>query len=390
VYVSDALTIELVKNRLGRPLALRQIDGTTIKPLIDYATGGYPVPPALAFIQYIKGSAYTGFTSDQIMYRPFRPRSWCIYGQSRVENVLRTMAVYELHQQWTADYFTQGNVPEAAYLTDPTVADLRNEEKFIKWQETLDKTAGVNDGRRRIHLIPSFVKDVKTLKAFSWDKDLPDWLIRILCIEFGIPSHLFVSETNRATAKETNEVLYEATLRLDLMSVKRLFDDLLEMAGYPELEFTWSKELDYRKEAVEGVTMLVDKGIMTTRQAAAYLGIDEENPEDPEEGTGEGERGDVADAGATEDEGDGAEAPATGTDTKDGGVKWNVVAMKGTKVPRVGKAKGKKFAGRGASQRAILSTALGGAILKRRRKMLSEIMVEGTQKAKARMKKVVP
>jgi len=43
VYVSDALSIYPVRNKLKRVVGFMQVDGQTIKPLIDYERGGIPV-----------------------------------------------------------------------------------------------------------------------------------------------------------------------------------------------------------------------------------------------------------------------------------------------------------------------------------------------------------
>ncbi len=378
-YVTDALTIYPVRNRLKRVVALMQIDGQTIKPLIDYARGGIPAPPDAAFIQYIKGVPYTAFTSEQIVYSPFRPRVWCIYGQSRVENVLATMQEYLLHDSWVSDYFQQGNIPEAALLTDPVQSDLADEGKFIEWQKLMDEQAGMNVTRRRVHLMPNFVKSLQMLKSFSFDKELPSWLVRILCVEYGMPSYMFVSETNKATAKEINKTLYEAPHRQELMSLKRWIENLLSVSGYPETEFNWSKDLDYSEEAVKGLVMLTtappgsaEKPILSRSEAREYFGLDPDSDDD-------------AASEDTESEG-GFESEDT-VEPEGGVAKSRLRVVKS--VPRVAGKKGRRFTGPGGNLKARVATGMAGVVYKRSRQQLSAIIRQGIERAKARQKKVV-
>ncbi len=446
IYVTDACTIFPVRNRLKRVVAFNQIDGQTIKPLIDYERGGIPVPPNPAFLQYIKGTAFRAFTSEDLVYKPFRPRSWCIYGQSRVENIMLTAALYQLHENWTADYFTQGNIPECVYIIDPAVEQQEwTPEKLKEWQEILDKMYGTNVARRRIHVAPPFVKDVKPLKAFSFERNLPDWLVRLLCIEFGVPSYLFTSETNRATAKEMNDTLYEAPLRGDLLMVKRLWDKLIGIANAPELEFDWAKEQDYRKSNVDGLALLTNPSsgspVMRIPEARMWLGLEEgegetqndqpaddggqadpgraggDQPPDaaPDGGGGAGGQG----AGAADDRphARAAQPPASrssavapakeeaaseplhvytdrpaaavpgATPDKEDPDAYHVHAAART-TPAVGGRRGRRFIGRGAGDKARLATGLANTVLKRLRQQQAQIQREALERAKARAKKV--
>ena len=294
INVTDALTLYPQRNSLGRVVGFMQVDGQTIKPLIDYIHGGIPAPPDPAYVQYIKGTSFTQFTSEEIVYRPFRPRVWCVYGQSRVENILAAATLYQMHEEWTGDWFTRGNIPEVAAIVDSQMASSMPASKWKEWQQALDETSGFNAGRRRIHLMPPIVKDVRPLKEFSFDRTLPDWMVRFACIEWGVPSYLFTAETNRATAKEMNETIHDAPLRGDLMILKRLFDKLLECAGYEECEFEWQKQPDYSLDQVNGVISMVGGGantgiqVMTIAEARQYFGmsqndeLDQQGEEDTE------------------------------------------------------------------------------------------------------------
>jgi hypothetical protein len=386
VYVTDALTLWPVRSRLGNVIAFRQIDGQTIKPLIDY-NGGIAAPPDAGFLQYIKGAPYASFTSDEIVYKPFRPRPWCIYGESRVENIIQTATLYQMHDNWTADYFMQGNIPEAALLLDPDKTKDWPATKIREHQQAIDEVYGQVVSRRRLHLMPPYVKALQELKSFSFQKDLPSWLVRIACVEFGVPSYMFVSETNKSTAKEVSEALYEAPLRYDLMSIKRLMDLLAEVAGCPELEFNFTKDLDYRLEAISGLVALCSPPqgggdpIMTRDEGRAYLGLPVEGSDTAAEG--------------------GEQAPPSDDDVDDGGAGdddsgdqkvANVVPIRksvATVKPAVAGKKGRKFHGGGAVDKARLASGLAGVVYKRLRRQQSAIMKEALARARASRKKVI-
>jgi hypothetical protein len=395
VYVTDALTIYPVRNRVGRVVAFMQVDGQTIKPLIDYARGGIPAPPAAAYVQYIKGTSYTAFTSEQLLYRPFRPRVWCVYGQSRVENVLSNVLLYQLHENWVGDYFQQGNIPEAALILDPAQTDLNNADKFDKWQKLLDLQSGQNVGRRRLHMMPGFVKAVQQLKAFTFDENLPSWLVRILCVEYGMPSYVFVSETNRATAKEVNKTLSETPHRAELMSIKRLFDELASFSGYPELEFNWSKDMDYSEESVKGIIALSTPfpdgtpGIMNRDEARAYLGLEPDDEgagdlSDTDDDTVQASEGNPAVESDTGDEADTDQKPDDESDQKI----LRFDAKSAAPAPRAAGKTGRKFQKPGAGEKARIASGMAGTIFKRLRRNQSEIMKAAVERAKHRQKKV--
>lgn len=380
-WVHDALTIVPIRSGLGKVVALQVVDGTTLKPLIDYS-GGFPAPPEPAFLQIIKGSSYTAYTTDDMLYKPFGPRDWCIYGQSRIERVLEAMTIYQLYESWVGDFFTQGNLPEVAYLTDKDQAELTNPKKFRKWQRILDIMHGKNVGRRRVHLVPPFVKAVQALKAFTFEKTLPDWFVRPLCIEFGIPAFMFVSETNRATASEINESLYEPSIRMDLMSTKRLLDDVLSACGMPEQEFNWEKTPDYSEARVRGVVALsmpatLAEGlqpVMTRAEARDYLNLDDDTGAD-EAGEDQGNVQEQASEGQ-------AQLPAA---TPAPAEAEKVVALKSSAVARIG---GRRFAGPKGKERARLAAGFAPVIAKRLRQRQAEVVRQGVDMAHSRQLQV--
>jgi hypothetical protein len=388
-WIHDAVTIVLKRSVLGNPLALQVTDGCTIKPLIDYETGGFPAPPEPAFLQIIKGAPYTAYTSDDMLYHEFRPRDWCIYGQSRVEKILEVMTIYQLYESWTGDFFTQGNLPEVAYLTDPTQANLNSPRQFRKWQRILDLLHGRNVSRRRAHLVPPFVKAVQQMKTFDWSKNLPDWFIRPLCVEFGIPAFMFVSETNRATATEISEVLHEPAIASDLMSFKRFVDDIFQAFGMVELEFEWVTTPDFSEKRVKGVVLLATPfadgtRIMTIAEARDHLNLKGDGEDAAQYPARDPNAQPNPDAEAGESDTAATQLPQAGSAVAPA-PEQKVYALKA--APRLLGGR-KRGSGSDAAIRARLAMGMTPIVAKRLRQRRAEVEKMGIELAQSRMLKV--
>ena len=264
--VTDAVTIYPLKTFGGEVIAFQPIDGQTIKPLLSYQ-GGRPLPPLPAFVQYIKGYPFKAFDLNSIIYSPSRPRVWCAYGESRVEEVLTTMAALTLFTNWTNDFFTEGNIPEAA-LTLPAEYFKGDgaavAKRVAQYQKALDAVAGPNPTRRRMHIPPVPVDKLVPLKEFEFDRELPEWYVRKLCVQFGCPPSLFVSETNRATAEQASLDIGDSVFQADLLWTKRLWDRLLAIAGFGDFELVLKPTRSFRMAEVEGYLALASTPLPVT------------------------------------------------------------------------------------------------------------------------------
>lgn len=282
--VTDALTIYPLRSMGGDMIGFQLIDGQTIKPILS-VKGGRPIPPDPAYMQFIHGRPYSAFTLSELIYHPFRPRIWCAYGESLVEEMMTLMARLSLHGKYTTDYFTEGNIPEAVALLDKEwKGDMK---KLRELQEVWDELAGMNSAKRRVKQAPQMVSDIKLLKEFNFQKELPEWQVRFICVQFGVSPALFVSETNRATAEELSSTLVDVRMRHTLMGYKRLWDRLLEEAGFPEFEFAFRQPRDFSQNAIAGIVQLftaanpAGETLLTLQEGRRELGI-EESIEDPE------------------------------------------------------------------------------------------------------------
>jgi hypothetical protein len=121
MFVIDAATLYCRRTRAGQLCALHQLDGATIKRVIDdwgrtpqpYAApdGSTIYPPA--YQQVLKGLPAVDYAVRDIIYRPRNVRAHRVYGYSPVQQVLMTVNIALRRQLWQLDYFSEGSIPDA-------------------------------------------------------------------------------------------------------------------------------------------------------------------------------------------------------------------------------------------------------------------------------------
>ena len=121
MFVIDAATLYCQRTRSGQLCALQQLDGATIKRVIDDwgrtplpyrgADGATVYPPA--YQQVLKGLPAVNYSARDIIYRPRNVRAHKVYGYSPVQQVLMTVNIALRRQLWQLDYFSEGSIPDA-------------------------------------------------------------------------------------------------------------------------------------------------------------------------------------------------------------------------------------------------------------------------------------
>lgn len=112
VLAFDAGALWRMRNRAGRTVGLRVVDGTTLAPLLD-DWGGTPEAPAPAYVQYVNGLPWGWHTTGDLVYQPFRKVSGSPYGRAPLESVLLNANTDLRFQAYFLQRFTEGNIPEA-------------------------------------------------------------------------------------------------------------------------------------------------------------------------------------------------------------------------------------------------------------------------------------
>lgn len=285
-FVIDAATLYKRRNRGGQLIALEQIDGATIKVIID-DWGRTPQPYLVnnqilwppAFQQVLSGVPAVNYTVRDILYAPYNRRVQKAYGYSEVEQVMTTVQIAMNRQKYQMSYYTEGNVPEALIGTP----DGWTPEQIVAFQNAWDAMfVGNLAQRRHAKFVPGGVaKTFVPTKEPDLKNPMDEWLARIVCFAFSISPQGLVAMMNRATAQVAGEQAQEEGTEPLKEYVKEMVDDILESEfGSADLEFAWDDSVSVdEKTQIENVTNKQKAGIITINRARELLG--EEKADDP-------------------------------------------------------------------------------------------------------------
>lgn len=191
VLVLDALTLWLEAGPGGTIGAVQQIDGATIRPLLD-GRGRVPVAPVPGYMQAVKGMNWTWFTNEFLMYAPFNAGINSPYGRSPTEYILTTINTSLQRKLSAMQYWNQTNVPEALV----GLPDEWNVENIQQFQDYFDALlVGNTDVLRRIKFMPvkggqmpvhEFRRPESGTVMDEWVLKMASWAFGFLPSEFGI------------------------------------------------------------------------------------------------------------------------------------------------------------------------------------------------------------
>ncbi len=272
LLVIDAPALYPRYDNAGRLYALEPIDGATIKRVLD-DTGRTPLPPAPAYQQVLKGLPAVDYTTDELLYLPRNPRTNRVYGFSPVEQVAMTVNIALRRQLHQLQYYTEGTVPEALIgvpetWTPDQIAQFQN-----YWDALLtDDTAS----RRHARFVPATISKsfVQTKEAALKDA-YDEWLARIVCYAFSVPSQWAVAQMNRATAETAQQEADDEGLAPLLAWVKGALDRILRQCfAAPDLEFHWLLDQDEDTLAQAQVDQIyLATGVKSINEVRAEQGL---------------------------------------------------------------------------------------------------------------------
>ncbi|WP_162467286.1 phage portal protein [Streptomyces cavernae] len=203
VLAYDAGTLYRLRNRGGRVIGLRPVDGTTIAPLLDY-WGQIPEPPAEGFVQYVNGLPWNWLTRNDLIYEPFRPRTNSPYGVAPLEAILLNANTDLRFQAYFLQRFTSGNIPEAFASAPETWTPEQIEQFQGYWDQLL---LGDQAVKHQIKWIPG-----GSTIAWSNEKNFEDtfslFLMRKTCAAYHVtPADLgFTENVNRSSGETQADV----------------------------------------------------------------------------------------------------------------------------------------------------------------------------------------
>ena len=248
LFVIDAATLHRRRTRGGKLIALDQIDGATIRRVIDYWGRTPEDPNDAAYQQVLKGMPAIDYSRDELMYLPRNLRVHKVYGYSPVEQIMMTINIGLRRQVFQLNFFTEGNMP-AALVGVPETWTPDQIRVFQEWFDNIH--AGNLAQRSKSRFVPSAVGKtyIPTQETELFGK-AEEWLARVVCFAFSISPQPFLQMMNRATADTAQEEAAATGLNPIQNWVKDMVDTVLaEDMDAADLEFMWKgdDELDPTK-----------------------------------------------------------------------------------------------------------------------------------------------
>jgi hypothetical protein len=281
VFVIDAATLYCRRTRSGQLYALAQLDGSTIKRVIDDwgrtplpyagADGAMIYPPA--YQQVLKGLPAVNYSARDIIYRPRNVRAHRVYGYSPVQQVLMTVNIALRRQLWQLDYYSEGSIPDAL-IGVPAGWTPDQIKQFQDYWDT--EFAGDLARRRRAKFVPGeAAAKVHQTKEPEQKNDFDEWLARIICYAFSVPPQWAVKLMNRATADNQSEQAEDEGLEPTKEWVKDLCDEIIaEEFSSPDLELHWLDEDADARQSEAALESRVKLGALTLNEMRGALGLD--------------------------------------------------------------------------------------------------------------------
>lgn len=235
--VLDGVALYRRRRRDGAPYALEQIDAATINLLID-ETGRRPLAPNPAYQQILKGLPATEYTVDEMTYSIRNPRAHKLFGYSPVEQIVTYVNIGLRRMTQQLMHYTSGNLPEAL----ASVPEGWSTEQIAEFQSYWDQIMESPENRRRMRWVPPGTNyyPVHGEGGAGLMDPFDEWLARVVCYAFSLPSLPFVKMQNRSTAETAYQTALEEGLEPMLEWLKRLIDgEIAKFLGHANYELVW-------------------------------------------------------------------------------------------------------------------------------------------------------
>ncbi len=257
VLVYDAPAIWLRPTFGGALYSLEVLDGSLFTPKI-MADGRLPPPefgpayqqvlhglPAVDYIQPVpKGRPIpvdpSGQQYPELLYKPRNPRVDIPYGFGPCEQILRTIEIGSLREDFLRDYYTAGSIPDM-FLHAP---DTWNPNQLAEFQAWFDAYLRGNLGNRRgAIMIPGSNRPPFEPKHEALTDATDEWLIRVCCFAFGLSPMPFVKVMNRATGQtHAEQQKEEGTLPYASYIADMMNHIIAVKYGRRDIVFRWEEE----------------------------------------------------------------------------------------------------------------------------------------------------
>ena len=237
VLVTDALALYRRPTRGGDLYSLDQIDGATIKVLLD-SDGKIPAAPHVAYRQVIYGYPVEDLTRDQLYYLPRTVRVAHPYGLSPTEGILLTVTSLLNREIFTTQYYADGNIPAGlgTLPKDWSAAQIAEYQQY--WDDLI---VGNGKERARIKWAPDGSK-IEPFTTVTFDAKFDEWLYKVVCAAFGVPPPEvgLTGDVNKAAAGHQENLAYRRGVKPMCSYLKGFFDRVIAIdLKQPTLKFAW-------------------------------------------------------------------------------------------------------------------------------------------------------
>lgn len=275
LLVLDAICLYKQPTRGGDILYYMPVDAATIKLRVDEA-GGTPMPPEVAYKQYIRGKLIAEFTADQMIYEMMNPRTDTPYGLAPLESLIMVVTAALKSELYNLDFLTSGNIPEGL-LSLPDGWSTKQIDEFMNYFDAL--VSGNTAETAKMKPVPGGSTFTETKKRSDMAfKEFNDWLMRITCAMFDIqPQEIgFTDQVNKANGSEQNDIATRRGILPLANLMMEIFNDIIQIdLGYPTLKFQYVG-LEDRDQLLEAQTQAarLGAGIITIDEARKEEGLD--------------------------------------------------------------------------------------------------------------------
>jgi len=268
----DAGCLYRRRNRRGDVIGLDVVSGRMIAPLLDYH-GRTPMAPAPAYAQYANGVPWGWFTTDDMIYVPFRPQPDSPYGWAPLESAILTANTDVRHQMFLLQYFTEGNVPEG-FATAP--ADASGANQLEELQEYWDALVyGDQAARRQLKWVPAGTTFTWS-KDFTFNGDLAKWMTQKVAAAYHCTLNDlgFTDDVNRSTGETQVSVQFRTGTQPLAQYVQGIITSVLQrdLRLPVRFQFDMGQEKEDRLRQAQADEILIRSGVLSPDEPREELG----------------------------------------------------------------------------------------------------------------------
>lgn len=263
----DALALHRERDRAGRLIALKVVDGKTIAPMTDYY-GDIPSPPAPAYQQFIQGIPWDWLTTDDLIYAPHWPVEESLYGEPPIETVLLNANTDVRLQMFFLQFFTAGTVPELLLQAPP---DMSDPDSLAEFQEMWDDWyEGNTSGRHGARYIPHGTQPYAYKNIQQMDPKIAEYVMRRTIAAYGrVPQDLgLMADVNKASS----ETQVDQQFRISTLPDTEFWESLLNSVLQEDLQLPVAVNFDDGREK--------EDRILEARVHEVYVNIGAESPDE--------------------------------------------------------------------------------------------------------------